>query len=68
MIEPKEKAEELVQFFMQKTSEKLSDYSKIEYPTAILFAKKVCSEVIGFMGADRGYKYWSDVMDALSKK
>jgi hypothetical protein len=46
----------------------MSDDTKVAYPTAILFSKKVCSEVFGFMGADRGYKYWSDVMDALNKK
>ena len=68
MVTPQEKADELVDYFMHNTSEKLSDYSKIEYPTAVLFAKKVCNEVIGFMGADRGYRYWSDIMDALGKK
>ena len=68
MVTPQEKADELVEYFLHRTSDKMSDYSKVDYPTAILFAKKVCSEVMGFMGADRGYKHWSEVMDALSKK
>lgn len=67
MITPEEKAEELVQFFMNVEPPKMSDYSRLYRPTAILFAKKVCDEVLGDMGADRGYMYWSRVKEHLDK-
>lgn len=67
MITPKEKAEELVEFFMNVEPPKMSDYSRLYRPTAILFAKKVCDEVLGDMGADRGYWYWSEVKQHLDK-
>ncbi len=68
MMTPEERADDLVDYFMTHTSGKMSDDTRVKYPTAILFSKKICSEVFGFMGSDRGYKYWSDVMDALNKK
>jgi len=67
MITPEEKAEELVEFFMNVEPPKMSDYSKIYRPTAVLFAKKVCDEVLSDMGADRGYMYWSNVKQHLDK-
>jgi preprotein translocase subunit SecE len=42
----KEKAKELVEFFMHLNSVKLSDYSRIEWPTAKQCALKVVDEVI----------------------
>ena len=41
---------------------KLSDYSLIYLPTAKEFARKVCKEVLGFMGADRGRQFWEEVL------
>lgn len=67
MITPEEKAEELVQFFMNVEPPKMSDYSRLYRPTAVLFAKKVCDEVLSDMGADRGYEYWSKVKEHLDK-
>lgn len=67
MITPEEKAEQLVQFFMNVEPPKMSDYSRLYRSTAILFAKKVCDEVLGDMGADRGYEYWSKVKEHLDK-
>ena len=29
------------------------------------YAKKVCSEVLGDMGADRGYEFWTEVNDEI---
>jgi hypothetical protein len=46
---------------------KMSDYSRLYRPTAILFAKKVCDEVLSDMGADRGYQFWSNVKQYLDK-
>ena len=43
---PKDKALELVKFFMNLNSVKLSDYSRIEWPTAKQCALKVVDEVI----------------------
>jgi len=57
----KEKAVELVEFFMNLHSVKLSDYSRIEWPTAKQCALKVVDEVLGYMGADRGYEFWQEV-------
>lgn len=43
---PQLKAQELVDYFVNTHSGKLSDYSRTEYPTAKLFAIKLCDEVI----------------------
>ena len=67
MKTPEEKGEELVQFFMNVEPPKMSDYSRLYRPTAVLFAKKVCDEVLSDMGADRGYMYWSRVKEYLDK-
>jgi hypothetical protein len=64
---PKQKAKELVDYFLNPGQIKLSDYSRIYLPTAKLFAKKVCSEVLGDMGADRGYAFWTEVNDEIDK-
>jgi hypothetical protein len=56
---PKEKAQELVNWFDDYKPTKLSDYSQIYYPTAKQFALKVCDEVLGYIGADRGYEFWT---------
>ena len=68
MITPEEKGEELIKFFMTTTSYKLSDFTKIYYPTAVAFGIKVCNEVLGDMGADRGYEFWSAVKEYLKSK
>ena len=67
MITAKEKAVELVDYFMNLNPTKLSDYSKIYLPTAKKFALKVCEEVLGYMGADRGYKFWQEVKQEIQK-
>jgi hypothetical protein len=65
IITPKQKAKELVEYFLDPGQIKLSDYSRIYLPTAKQYAKKVCSEVLGDMGADRGYAFWTEVNDEI---
>ena len=55
------KANELVEYFMNKRSDKDSDDTIVYVPTAKIFAIKVCDEVLGYMGADRGYSFWQRV-------
>ena len=62
---PREKAEELVNWFMNRPPVKMSDYTKVYHPTAREFARKVCDEVLGHMGADRGYEFWAQVKEEL---
>ena len=57
MLTPEEKGEELIEFFMNTQPPKMSDYSRLYRPTAVLFAKK----------ADRGYMFWSNVKEYLDK-
>jgi len=66
-INPKEKAKLLVETFENLNPPKLSDYSKIYYPTAKQCALIVCNEVLGYMGADRGYKFWTEVKEEIQK-
>ena len=66
-MNPKDKAEELVNKFMNANSLKLSDYSRIEFPTAKQCALICCDEVLGYMGADRGYEFWTEVKEELLK-
>ena len=58
---PKDKAIELVEKFENLQSNKMSDYSRIEYPTAKLCALLAAVEVLGWMGADRGTEFWQEV-------
>ena len=79
---PKEKAEELVHKFMETKSLKLSDYSRIEFPTAKQCALICCDEMlnnagfiwgegrdteIGLSARDAFRKYWSEVKEELLK-
>ena len=63
---PQEKALELLSSF-QKTSYKMDDYSVIYSPTAKLHAIKCCDEVLGYMGADRGTEFWTEVKKELEQ-
>jgi hypothetical protein len=60
---PKEKAEQLVNYFMLLKSHKMSDYSRIEFPTAKLCAIKVIDELI----KETGSKYHYDVKKEIEK-
>jgi hypothetical protein len=58
---PKEKAEELVNKFDDT----------MEFSTPQRFAKQcaliACNEVLGYMGADRGYEFWVEVKQEIEK-
>lgn len=63
MIEAKIKAKEMVEYYMKNRSFKMDDDSRIEWPTAKLFATKEIQSMLGvaftFMGkqADEMYEY-----------
>jgi hypothetical protein len=59
----KEKAQELVNYFMLLKSNKMSDYSRIEFPTAKLCAVKIIDELI----KETGSKYHYDVKKEIEK-
>lgn len=67
MLSPEEKANELIESFMEKAP-KMDDHSIIYESTAKLHAIKCCNEVLGFMGADRGTAYWMEVLEILKNK
>ena len=67
MLSPDEKADQLIESFMEKAP-KMGDHSIIYESTAIWHAIKCCNEVLGFMGADRGTAYWMEVLEILKKK
>jgi len=52
---PKEKARELF--------EKYTDYSDSQKQCALIAVE----EILGHMGADRGYKFWTEVKQELEK-
>lgn len=60
---PKEKAIELVNDFMLLKSNKMSDYSRIEFPIAKLCAIKIIDELI----KETGSKYHYDVKKEIEK-
>jgi hypothetical protein len=66
-MSPKDKAIELVEKFENLQSNKMSDYSRIEYPTAKLCALLAADEVLGWMGADRGTEFWQEVKQEIEK-
>ena len=70
---PKDKALELVEFFMNLNSVKLSDYSCIEWPTAKQCALKVVDEIIKqnnvwIKQVNKGTNnYWLEVKQEIEK-
>lgn len=66
-ITPEEKAEELLKIFSEK-SPKMGDHSIIYSSTAKHHALLCCREVMGYMGADRGYQFWAAVEEILENK
>jgi hypothetical protein len=68
MITPKEKAEKLIHYYVK---ELLSAKYRINGIVINDLAKQCalicCDEVLGDMGADRGYEFWSQVKDELQK-
>ena len=64
---PKEKAKELVDKYFNHIPIKLDDYTRIYYPSAKQFALICVEEILGSMGADRGYSFWNQVKDEIEK-
>lgn len=74
MTSPEDKAKELVMVFMNYQPIKMSDYTKIEYPSAVNLAKILCDHLAnenllieeavnaGFHGT-----YWIKVKNELDK-
>ena len=62
---PKEKAEELVDKFRMN----VLDYEGCSINThkAKQCALICCNEVLGYMGADRGYEFWQEVKQEIEK-
>jgi len=58
---PKDKAEELVVKYIQYTP------VQFEFEYAKKCALICCDEVLGHMGADRGYAFWSLVKEEIEK-
>jgi hypothetical protein len=64
MITPKEKAEKLVLTYLKLQE---PNYNWFHNGLAKQCALICCDEVLGDMGADRGYEFWSQVKDELQK-
>jgi uncharacterized protein YPO0396 len=60
----KEKAEELILKFMRLQEPNYNWFDKRLGKQCALIC---CDEVLGDMGADRGYEFWSQVKDELQK-
>ena len=61
----KEKAEELLKR-MQLVEDLYGNYPMC-HDTAKQCALICCDEVLGYMGADRGYEFWTEVKEELLK-
>ena len=69
---PREKAEKLVDRFMKYRPIKISDYTNIEYPSAVNLAKICVEEVLSAMAkrvnsSDMEYIYWLMVEQELNE-
>jgi hypothetical protein len=61
---PKEKAKELVdRFYSERSRDDLP--LTIYWTSAIGCALICCNEVLGHMGADRGYEFWTSVKQEI---
>jgi hypothetical protein len=66
---PKEKAEELVNKYIGLNSGKISDYSRIEFPTAKQCALIAVDEAlrVAFFATDEIYQFYFDVIKEIEK-
>ena len=62
---PKEKAEELYWKYYHNVEHYL--LQKDEHEVVKQCALICCDEVLGYMGADRGYEFWTEVKEELLK-
>jgi hypothetical protein len=65
----KEKAEKLVNSFIGLNSKKMSDYSRIEYPTAKQCALIAVDEIlkVAFYSTDKIYNYYIEVKQEIER-
>lgn len=66
MIEAKEKAMQMVEYYMNNKSFKMGDDSRIEWPTAKLFATKEIHSMLGVAFTFTG-KHADEMYDYLHK-
>lgn len=65
---PKEKAIELYSKYYNRIEHSLSEeYSPHEKDIVKECALIACNEVLGYMGADRGYEFWTEVKKEIEK-
>lgn len=62
----KEKAQELVNRFLENMPNPNTTNAAV-YVIAKECALICCSEVLGYMGADRGYSFWIEVKQEIEK-
>lgn len=72
-MSPKEKAIKLIEKFENLQSNKMSDYSKIEYPTAKLCALIAVDEVLDALEEHRWQNrlimdYWEEIKQEIEEK
>lgn len=65
MITPKEKAKELYSKYTDALN--IRDLQITANPFAKQCALICCNEVLGYMGADRGYEFWTNVKQEIQK-
>jgi len=65
MISPIKKAQQLYTDAYMRWCYELSHEKN--FITAKDISQYICNEVLGDMGADRGYQFWSEVKDILNK-
>ncbi len=65
----KEKAEKLVNSFIGLNSKKMSDYSRIEYPTAKQCSLITVDEIlkVAFYSTDKIYNYYIEVKQEIER-
>jgi len=64
MMTPKQKAQKLYKDAYMRWCYELSHDKNVL--TAKNICEYICNEVLGDMGADRGYEFWTSVKDILS--
>ncbi len=72
---PKQKAQELVNKYSNQLEHiariadewSMSEFSQFRQIIAAKCALICCDEVLGYMGADRGYEFWTEVKKEIEQ-
>lgn len=67
MITTQEKSEQLAFYYENLLAPFIAD-KEVLHKKAVDCALICCNEVLGYMGSDRGYSFWSDVKYSLQTK